>query len=168
MKLVISTQVHERYGERWKPKFGSIYTVDGLTKENIRNIEENGIPHLEKLIEFSNEMCREEVAHIQIVPSITHVEDICGDEPIKLSYNHTLSRWIAKRHVKSHGGWQHGLLSKDEMWALLPNGERENYSCLYNCADGEARNDKDACEWSQKLIAEDDGDAVGRMMGRNE
>ncbi|MBD80477.1 MAG: hypothetical protein CL840_16290 [Crocinitomicaceae bacterium] len=61
----------------------------------------------------------------------------------------------------------HGLESKDEMWALLPNGERENYSCVYSCADGEARSEKDACEWSKKLVAEDDGDAVGRMMGAN-
>jgi len=65
--LIVTTQYHENYGDRWKPKFGSDYVVARLSWAEAASLGQNGLSKLadDKAAEFeiaySNPMSREEV-----------------------------------------------------------------------------------------------------------
>jgi len=144
MKLVIHTQYKENYGAQdwdgkgecpqyWKFKGGSTYVVENLTSEQVAKINQDGIPTLTRLIEYSNESFQE-----YITMYITTDDDDTPwrewDEPVQLYYFE--DKWNAIRISEGrYSGLRKECLSKRETWVLGPDGEQVNFKCEILLAD---------------------------------
>jgi len=122
MKLVIYTQYVENHSYRWKCKGGSIFVVEGITKETP---VENVLDSLSPLIEYDNSMSKEYITSGDVVND----ERIPWEEwgtPIFLEQDGKATI-ISKPDEFSPEGYK----GKVETFVLKEGQEREHYRCTY-------------------------------------
>jgi len=144
--LVIQTQYKENYGDEqnpyWKFKGGSTYFVTDISFADKERIEENGIPTLTSLIEYSNSGSEEYVLDYE-VRELGRDGDgkgpICEywETPIQFRYN---GKWLAQtNHTYGEDEYpRQGIIAKAEQWTPLAEGgrEKDSFSCQYKVANG--------------------------------
>ena len=140
MKIVITTQVRENYGDAerpyWKCKGGSVFVVPNLSVAQTLKVKESGIPALKALIETRNEMFEEFVVDWSILDDDATVCEP-WETPTDLFW--TGGRWIAMRTIENgeYGYMRREVASKTEEYELLKNGEQGNYKVVYNMRNGD-------------------------------
>ena len=144
--LVIQTQYKENYGDEaspyWKFKGGSTYFVNDLTEAQVARIEEDGIPFLTTLIEYSNGMSEEYILDFQ-VRQLGKGGDgkgpICDHWETPIQFRWGGDRWLAQTNHTPRDEdnfWRRGIVSKAEQWIPLAGAERSDYHCQYKVANG--------------------------------
>jgi|TARA_R110001592_G_scaffold156680_2_gene387255 hypothetical protein len=144
--LVIQTQYKENYGDEaspyWKFKGGSTYFVNDLTEAQVARIEEDGIPFLTTLIEYSNGMSEEYILDYQ-VRQLGKGGDgkgpICDHWETPIQFRWGGDRWLAQTNHTPRDEdnfWRRGIVSKAEQWIPLAGAERSDYHCQYKVANG--------------------------------
>jgi hypothetical protein len=139
MKLVITTQVRENYGDasapHWKNKGGEVYVVPNLTDKQILKIEESGIPTLSNLIGTCNSGYEEFILGWSIVSDDTAVCDE-WETPYELFFEQ--GKWVARRTIMNdeYGYMRQEVKSKSEQYDMLNGGGRTNYKVSYVMTDG--------------------------------
>ena len=149
MKLVIHTQYTENYGDEdkpyWKMKGGDIYVVENLTKAQVTKIQEQGVPTLTALIEFSNPYSTEYIIGFNVVPDATN---ICEEweTPTKLSWVN--GRWSALQVEENNelSCWNPKIERRIQTWDLMMQGQRENYNCVFVMRNGSVVKESDSME----------------------
>ena len=146
MKLVIWTQIEENYGahdwdgtgecpQYWKPKYGSVFVVKNLSKNQAEKINQSGIPTLNALLTANTESFREYINGWHVVEDDAQ-ECEEWESPIYLTYNTIAKAWKAARYQKNDGCFVRGIVEKIERWTLAPKGEQTDYMCYYRLTDG--------------------------------
>jgi len=150
MKIVITTQVRENYGDAnkpyWKFKGGDTYVVPDLSVEQTLKVKEYGIPTLRALIETRTQGFEEYVVDWSILD-----DDATVSEPWETPYNlyWEQGRWVARRIVENgeYGYMRAEVASKAEEYVMLMSGGRESYEAIYTMRNGDVVNDKDVNEY---------------------
>jgi hypothetical protein len=150
MKIVITTQVRENYGDAnkpyWKFKGGDTYVVPDLSVEQTLKVKEYGIPTLRALIETRTQGFEEYVVDWSILD-----DDATVSEPWETPYNlyWEQGRWVARRIVENgeYGYMRAEVASKAEKYVMLMAGGRESYEAIYTMRNGDVVNDKDVNEY---------------------
>lgn len=139
MKLVIGTQYCENYGDeenpRWKFKGGSVYVVENITAGQRTRIETQGINTLRSLIEYSNPMSREYILDYSVVEDDAPVGEP-WETPTVCRYAE--GAWHASTETLND---EYGYLRSDigrklEVYTMLPQGERGDYTVEYYDREG--------------------------------
>jgi len=134
MKLVITTQHQENYGDPdrpyWKFKGGDTYVVENLTMEQAQKATAEGCSTLVKLINRDGQMFKEYVREIMAVPDDTVVTEEWED-PIVLTFTKELG-WTAKHIQRNLGCFREGIKTKNVSWVL----GYENYVVTFDMDDG--------------------------------
>ena len=146
MKIVITTQFRENYGDSdkpyWKFKGGDTYVVPNLSVEQTLKVKDNGIPTLTALIETRNEGFEEYVVDWSILD-----DDATVCEPWETPFNlyWEQGRWVARRTVENgeYGYMRAEVASKTESYDMLMGGDRENYVAVYTMRNGDVVDSKD-------------------------
>ena len=146
MKIVITTQVRENYGDAtnpyWKFKGGDTYVVPNLSVAQTLQVKERGIPTLKALIETRNEGFEEYVVDWSILD-----DDATVCEPWETPFNlyWEQGRWVARRTVDNgeYGYMRNEVASKTEGYDMLMGGDRENYVATYTMRNGDVVDSKD-------------------------
>lgn len=146
MKIVITTQFRENYGDSdkpyWKFKGGDTYVVPNLSVEQTLKVKDNGIPTLKALIETRNEGFEEYVVDWSILD-----DDAVVCEPWETPFNlfWESGRWVARRTVENgeYGYMRNEVASKTEGYDMLMGGDRENYVATYTMRNGDVVDSKD-------------------------
>ena len=151
MKLVISTQYRENYGDSespyWKFKGGDTYVVKNISERDASRIRENGIPTLASLINYSNSMSSEEVIGFSILEDDAVV---CEDweSPIELVYNKSDGCWYFTRFTKNDGSFRTPIASRFERWIQEEGSrERSDYEATFYMTDGSVVAYEDLENW---------------------
>lgn len=138
MKLVITTQYKENYGDEdqphWKFKGGSVYVVENLTVEQAQRGQANH-PRLAELIEHRNSMSEESIVGVTIVQD---QYDVCEPwETVQVLTSHG-REWYARETIDNgRYGYMHPEIRRCiKSWRMLPQGERAEYSVTYVLHDG--------------------------------
>ena len=140
MKIAITTQVRENYGDAecpyWKCKGGSVFVVPNLTVEQTLKVKENGIPTLKALIETRNEMFEEYVVDWSILDNDAVVCEK-WETPTDLFW--TGGRWLAMRTIENgeYGYMRREVASKTEEYDLVMGGGQANYRVVYTMRNGD-------------------------------
>ena len=146
MKIVITTQFRENYGDSdkpyWKFKGGETYVVPNLSVEQTLKVKDNGIPTLTALIETRNEGFEEYVVDWSILDDDSTVCDP-WETPFNLYWEQ--GRWVARRTVENgeYGYMRNEVASKTEGYDMLMGGDRENYVVTYTMRNGDVVDSKD-------------------------
>lgn len=139
MKLVISTQYSENYGDSngsyWKFKGGETYVVENISERDRARIEANGIPTLTSLINYSNDASSEEVISFSILEDDTIVCEE-WETPIVCMYSKSDGCWYFTRTTKNDGSYREPIASKFERWLAGPGNKREDYESIFYMTDG--------------------------------
>ena len=146
MKIVITTQIRENYGDAtnpyWKFKGGDTYVVPNLSVAQTLQVKERGIPTLKALIETRNEGFEEYVVDWSILD-----DDATVCEPWETPFNlyWEQGRWVARRTVENgeYGYMRSDVASKTEQYDMLMGGDRENYVATYTMRNGDVVDSKD-------------------------
>jgi hypothetical protein len=146
MKIVITTQIRENYGDAtnpyWKFKGGDTYVVPNLSVAQTLQVKERGIPTLKALIETRNEGFEEYVVDWSILD-----DDATVCEPWETPFNlyWEQGRWVARRTVENgeYGYMRSDVASKTEGYDMLMGGDRENYVATYTMRNGDVVDSKD-------------------------
>ena len=146
MKIVITTQIRENYGDAtnpyWKFKGGDTYVVPNLSVAQTLQVKERGIPTLTALIETRNEGFEEYVVDWSILD-----DDATVCEPWETPFNlyWEQGRWVARRTVDNgeYGYMRNEVASKTEGYDMLMGGDRENYVVTYTMRNGDVVDSKD-------------------------
>jgi hypothetical protein len=146
MKIVITTQIRENYGDAtnpyWKFKGGDTYVVPNLSVAQTLQVKERGIPTLKALIETRNEGFEEYVVDWSILD-----DDATVCEPWETPFNlyWEQGRWVARRTVDNgeYGYMRNEVASKTEGYDMLMGGDRENYVATYTMRNGDVVDSKD-------------------------
>jgi hypothetical protein len=147
MKLVINTQYRENYAahnedfvpgvsaDYWKFKGGSTYVVENIMPAQAMKIGVHGIPNLEKLVTYSNSGSEEYILDYNIVEDDAVVCEE-WETPIVLKY--AVGKWSALKFTTNGdmGYMRSEIHAKSEQWDLLPESDRENYSCQFKVDNG--------------------------------
>jgi hypothetical protein len=140
MKIVITTQVRENYGDAnkpyWKFKGGDTYVVPDLTVEQTIKVKENGIPTLKALIETRSDMFEEYVVDWAILDNDAVVCE-AWETPFELRW--IGGRWVANRTVENgeYGYMNQRVERRTEEYDMLMAGGRENYRVVYTMRNGD-------------------------------
>jgi hypothetical protein len=140
MKIVITTQVRENYGDvdkpYWKFKGGETYVVPNLSVEQTIKVKDNGIPTLKALIETRNEGFEEYVIDWSILDDDAVVCDE-WETPFNLYWEQ--GRWVARRTIENgeYGYMRSEVASKSEEYDMHMAGERANYVVMYSMRNGD-------------------------------
>lgn len=134
MKLVIQTQYCENYGDEdqphWKFKGGSTYIVQDITPAQAKRIENQGIPTLTQLIEYSNPATREYILGYSV-----REDDFAACEPWETPVvcRYAEGQWYASEEViNGEYGYLRGDIGRKlSVWTMLPEGQREDYTVEY-------------------------------------
>ena len=146
MKIVITTQIRENYGDAtnpyWKFKGGDTYVVPNLSVAQTLQVKERGIPTLKALIETRNEGFEEYVVDWSILDDDATVCDP-WETPFNLYWEQ--GRWVARRTVENgeYGYMRSDVASKTEQYDMLMGGARENYVATYTMRNGDVVDSKD-------------------------
>jgi|TARA_R110002153_G_C13217139_1_gene488457 hypothetical protein len=147
MKLVINTQYKENYAahnedfvpgvsaDYWKFKGGDTFVVEGMTPNQCISIAEKGIPTLTALLEYSNPASQTYIIDFELLDDDAPV----GEEwetPTTLKYAD--GKWSALKFTTNGdmGYMRNEIHAKSEQWDLLPESDRENYSCQFKVDNG--------------------------------
>lgn len=139
MKVVITTQICENYGEadapHWKFKGGNFYVVSNLTKAQVAKVEINGIPTLKALIESKNPMFEEYVVNCQVVE-----DDAVACEPWETPTmcSWEQGRWVARQEYinDQYGYMRREVAKKADTYEMAMGGERTNFRSMITLRDG--------------------------------
>ena len=140
MKIVITTQVRENYGDTerpyWKCKGGSVFVVPNLTVAQTLKVKEQGIPNLKALIETRNEMFEEYVVDWSILDNDAVVCEP-WETPFELFWKN--SRWVANRTVENgeYGCMNRNVERKTEEYDMEMGGGQANYRVVYTMRNGD-------------------------------
>jgi hypothetical protein len=146
MKIVITTQIRENYGDAtnpyWKFKGGDTYVVPNLSVAQTLQVKERGIPTLRALIETRTQGFEEYVVDWSILD-----DDATVCEPWETPFNlyWEQGRWVARRTVENgeYGYMRSDVASKTEGYDMLMAGDRENYVATYTMRNGDVVDSKD-------------------------
>ena len=153
MKIVITTQVRENYGDAnkpyWKFKGGDTYVVPDLTVEQTIKVKENGIPTLKALIETRSDMFEEYVVDWAILDNDAVVCEAWGT-PFELRW--IGGRWVANRTVENgeYGYMNQRVERRTEEYDMLMAGGRENYRVVYTMRNGDVVTGEEVNEYLNK------------------
>jgi hypothetical protein len=153
MKIVITTQVRENYGDAnkpyWKFKGGDTYVVPDLTVEQTIKVKENGIPTLKALIETRSDMFEEYVVDWAILDNDAVVCE-AWETPFELRW--IGGRWVANRTVENgeYGYMNQRVESRTEEYDMLMAGGRENYRVVYTMRNGDVVTGEEVNEYLNK------------------
>ena len=134
MKLVIGTQYCENYGDEreahWKYKGGTTYVVENITPTQRERIEREGIPTLKQLIEYKTSMTEEYILDYSVVEDDAPIGEP-WETPTVCQYAE--GAWHASIETLND---EYGYLRADigrklEVYTMLPEGERKDYTCEY-------------------------------------
>jgi hypothetical protein len=136
-KLVINTQYVENSGDlenpRWKYKDGETYIVNNITPSQEENINRHGIPNLNNLIEYRNDISAVFVIGYRVVDDNVVVNED-WEHPYILSFEN--NTWVCRRYESNDGSFRSPIVSKISKYIMGPKGERNNYQCSYEIEDG--------------------------------
>lgn len=140
MKLCITTQIRENYGDtnnpHWKFKGGETYIVPNLSVEQALTIKDSGIPTLKTLIESKSGMFEEYVQYWAILDNDV---EVCEEweTPFELSYEK--KRWVARRTTRNdvYGYMHNDIEIKTEFYVMGVGGTRTEYVCDYIIRNGD-------------------------------
>ena len=151
--LVIQTQYKENYGDEqnphWKFKGGSTYFVNDLTEGQVARIQEDGIPFLSTLIEYSNGMSQEYILDHEVRQLGKNGDGkgpMCEHWETPIQFRWGGDRWLAQTNhtpCDEDNFWARGIVSKAEQWIPLAGAERSDYRCQYKTANGWFDSDSD-------------------------
>jgi len=153
MKIVITTQVRENYGDAnkpyWKFKGGDTYVVPDLTVEQTIKVKENGIPTLKALIETRSDMFEEYVVDWAILDNDAVVCE-AWETPYELCW--IGGRWVANRTVENgeYGYMNQRVERRTEEYDMLMGGGRENYRVVYTMRNGDVVTGEEVNEYLNK------------------
>jgi hypothetical protein len=153
MKIVITTQVRENYGDAnkpyWKFKGGDTYVVPDLTVEQTIKVKENGIPTLKALIETRSDMFEEYVVDWAILDNDAVVCE-AWETPYELRW--IGGRWVANRTVENgeYGYMNQRVERRTEEYDMLMAGGRENYRVVYTMRNGDVVTGEEVNEYLNK------------------
>lgn len=153
MKIVITTQVRENYGDAerpyWKCKGGSVFVVPHLSVEQTLKVKESGIPTLKALIETRNEMFEEFVIDWSILDNDAVVCEK-WETPFELFWKN--GRWVANRTVENgeYGYMNRQVERLTEEYDMEIGGGRANYRSVYTMRNGDVVNGKDVSVYLNK------------------
>jgi len=153
MKIVITTQVRENYGDAnkpyWKFKGGDTYVVPDLTVEQTIKVKENGIPTLKALIETRSDMFEEYVVDWAILDNDAVVCE-AWETPFELRW--IGGRWVANRTVENgeYGYMNQRVDLRTEEYDMLMAGGRENYRVVYTMRNGDVVTGEEVNEYLNK------------------
>lgn len=153
MKIVITTQVRENYGDaerpHWKCKGGEVFVVPDLTVEQTLKVKESGIPTLKSLIETRNEMFEEYVIDWSILDNDAVVCEK-WETPFELRW--IGGRWVATRTVENgeYGYMRREVERMTEEYDMEIGGGRANYRSVYTMRNGDVVNGKDMSVYLNK------------------
>jgi hypothetical protein len=153
MKIVITTQVRENYGDAnkpyWKFKGGDTYVVPDLTVEQTIKVKENGIPTLKALIETRSDMFEEYVVDWAILDNDAVVCE-AWETPFELRW--IGGRWVANRTVENgeYGYMNQRVERRTEEYDMLMAGGRENYRVVYTMRNGDVVTGEEVNEYLNK------------------
>jgi hypothetical protein len=153
MKIVITTQVRENYGDAnkpyWKFKGGDTYVVPDLTVEQTIKVKENGIPTLKALIETRSDMFEEYVVDWAILDNDAVVCE-AWETPFELRW--IGGRWVANRTVENgeYGYMNQRVESRTEEYDMFMAGGRENYRVVYTMRNGDVVTGEEVNEYLNK------------------
>ncbi len=153
MKIVITTQVRENYGDAdkpyWKFKGGDTYVVPDLTVEQTIKVKERGIPTLKALIESRSDMFEEYVVDWAILDNDAVVCE-AWETPFELRW--IGGRWVANRTVENgeYGYMNQRVERKTEEYDMLMGGGRENYRVVYTMRNGDMVTGEEVNEYLNK------------------
>jgi hypothetical protein len=139
MKLVITTQYTENYGDAekpyWKLKGGSVYAIENLTQAQAERGAKSGLPNLSRLIESKNSMSEEYIVDVLAVEDAAPAGEP-WDTVIVLKWNGR--EWLAREVMENeeHGYMHRGIARAVKTWVMLPEGERKDYKVVYTLRDG--------------------------------
>ena len=139
MKLVITTQFCENYGEAdkpyWKFKGGEFYIVENLNPNQVERILSHGIPTLKALIEYDNPMSREYVLDHVILDDDAVVCDE-WQSPVFLSWEN--NTWVARTIMTGDEAMlRKPVISKITRWTMNMNGEKADLAVSYEVEGGQ-------------------------------
>jgi hypothetical protein len=153
MKIVITTQVRENYGDAdkpyWKFKGGDTYVVPDLTVEQTIKVKERGIPTLKALIESRSDMFEEYVVDWAILDNDAVVCE-AWETPYELRW--IGGRWVANRTVENgeYGYMNQRVERRTEEYDMLMGGGRENYRVVYTMRNGDMVTGEEVNEYLNK------------------
>ena len=153
MKIVITTQVRENYGDAnkpyWKFKGGDTYVVPDLTVEQTIKVKEFGIPTLKALIETHSDMFEEYVVDWAILDNDAVVCE-AWETPFELRW--IGGRWVANRTVENgeYGYMNQRVERRTEEYDMLMAGGRENYRVVYTMRNGDVVTGEEVNEYLNK------------------
>jgi len=156
MKIAITTQIRENYGDAdkpyWKFKGGSVYVVPNLSVEQALEVKEKGMPTLKALIETRNECFEEYVADWSILDDDAMVCDE-WETPFELFWDQ--GRWVATRTVENdeYGYMRQDVRRKTEQYNMLMGAGRENYRAIYTMRNGDMVTGEEVAEYLTKMAA---------------
>ena len=134
MKLVITTQNQENYGDPdrpyWKFKGGDTYVVENLTEDQAKRAMYSGMPFLCNLISRDGAMFKEYVSEVAVIQDDTIVTEEWED-PIVLEHKCGIG-WTARQVQRNRGCFRKDIKSKNVSWVL----GHENYVVTFDMEDG--------------------------------
>lgn len=142
MKFVIITQYRENYSEDpsnpyWKCKGGETYVVTGITPVDM--LDGDAVTALKnqiaELVEYSNPMSSEQIIDWELCDNheVRWEEWETPTEIVKMDDKlYAISRGTFDYPV----GDREDLVSKVMVYTMAPGGEREDFICHYQTADG--------------------------------
>jgi len=153
MKIVITTQHRENYGDSnkpyWKFKGGDTYVVPDLTVEQVMKVKERGIPTLTALIEVRNPMFEEYVIDWSILDNDAVV---CEEWETPFELRWIGGRWVANRTVENgeYGYMNSKVERKTEEYDMEMGGGRANYRVVYTMRNGDMVTGEEVNEYLNK------------------
>lgn len=151
MKLVITTQYCENYGDAdkpyWKFKGGEFYIVENLNPNQVERILSHGIPTLKALIEYDNFMSREYVLEHVIMDDDAVVCE-SWQSPVFLSWEN--NTWVGRtKEEGAEGMFRKPVVAKLTMYTLAMKGEKANMEVYYVVESGEVISYKEIASYIQ-------------------
>lgn len=142
MKLAIYTQYRENYGahtwngegecpQYWKFKGGDTYVVPSLSPTEVQKIEKLGIPVIAALINYQSDYGSEQIVKCEIIDDSIELQE----DAVYLQYSEN-KWWASRKTLNEYGLMQPNIVYAESFWAMLPDGEQEEYSTFYLLIDG--------------------------------
>ncbi len=148
MKLIVTTQYRENYGDEmnpyWKEKFGSTYVFKNIELDE--NAKVVGIEDMESKCEFSNPMAVESVL-VWYVASDDEALDVEDYElPSVIYYELVDGEWTGYKINDTRiadSFLREGIVTMEEFWVENADGSRKNYRQKFTMDDGSILNSQD-------------------------
>lgn len=138
MKLVITAQYCENYGDAnkpyWKFKGGDTYIVPNLNPNQVERILSHGIPTLKALIQYKNDMSEVYVTDYVIVDDDVVVCEE-WENPYILSWEN--NTWVCRQVSLNDGSFRRPIVSKILKYTMGMGGETIDTQVSYVIESGQ-------------------------------